>query len=50
MTKSRDCKARWVGVLYLNLPEQCRGGTAFYRHRPSDQDRAPLTQEELAPL
>ena len=22
-----------AGVVYLNLPEQCRGGTAFYRHR-----------------
>lgn len=21
-----------AGVLYLNLPDQCRGGTAFYRH------------------
>jgi hypothetical protein len=21
------------GLVYLNLPEQCRGGTAFYRHR-----------------
>ena len=24
-----------AGVVYLNLPEQCRGGTAFYRHRDS---------------
>ncbi len=22
----------WVGVIYLNPPEQCRGGTAFFRH------------------
>jgi len=22
-----------AGVLYLNLPDQCRGGTAFYRHK-----------------
>jgi hypothetical protein len=21
-----------AGVLYLNLPDQCRGGTSFYRH------------------
>jgi hypothetical protein len=24
---------RWTAVLYLNLPEQCRGGTGFYRHK-----------------
>lgn len=24
---------RWVGVLYLNTPEQCQGGTTFFRHR-----------------
>jgi hypothetical protein len=23
----------WVGLIYLTLPEHCRGGTAFYRHR-----------------
>lgn len=23
----------FAGVLYLNLPDQCRGGTAFWRHR-----------------
>lgn len=41
---------RWAGIVYLNLPEQCRSGTAFYRHRQSGSDRAPLTQEELAPF
>ena len=29
----------WVGVVYLNLPEQCQGGTAFYRHRKLGLDR-----------
>ena len=38
----------WVGVVYLNLPEQCRGGTAFFRHKGLNSDRTPLTREELA--
>jgi hypothetical protein len=29
---ARPCVA---GLVYLNPPEQCRGGTAFYRHRES---------------
>ena len=37
----------WVGVVYLNLPEHCRGGTAFYRHKALGSDRTPLTREEL---
>ncbi len=38
----------WVGVVYLNPPEQARGGTAFFRHKGLDSDRTPLTREELA--
>ena len=38
----------WVGVVYLNLPEQCRGGTAFFRHKGLNSDRTPMSQEELA--
>ena len=38
----------WVGVIYLNTAEQCRGGTAFFRHKGLGSDRSPLTQEELA--
>ncbi|WP_426077072.1 DUF6445 family protein [Janthinobacterium sp. PSPC3-1] len=26
----------YAGVLYLNPPEQCQGGTTFWRHQPSD--------------
>lgn len=33
--------AELAGVVYLNLPWQCRGGTAFYRHRESGLDRWP---------
>lgn len=39
--------ATWVGVVYLNPPDQCRGGTAFFRHKGLGSDRTPLTQAEL---
>jgi Flp pilus assembly protein TadD len=29
------------GVLYLSRPEDCRGGTRFYRHRATGWDRRP---------
>lgn len=33
----------WTGVLYLNLPEDCQGGTAFYRHRRTGlEGRVPM--------
>jgi len=38
----------WVGVIYLNLPEQVRGGTAFFRHKGLNSDRTPMSQEDLA--
>lgn len=31
------------GVIYLNPPAQCRGGTAFYRHRATGLIAAPNT-------
>jgi len=37
----------WVGVLYLNPPEQCQGGTSFFRHTGLNSDRTPLSMEEL---
>ncbi|MEM7169751.1 MAG: DUF6445 family protein [Pseudomonadota bacterium] len=37
----------WVGLVYLNLPGQCQGGTAFFRHRALDSDRVPLHKEDL---
>jgi hypothetical protein len=30
-----------AGVVYLNPPGQCRGGTGFYRHRPSGLSALP---------
>jgi hypothetical protein len=38
----------YSGILYLSLPEHCRGGTEFFRHKPTGLDRVPQTQLELA--
>lgn len=35
------------GIVYLNLPEHCRGGTEFYRHRGLDSDHAPLYDSDV---
>lgn len=33
--------ARWAFVYYMNLPEQCRGGTAFYTLKETGWDEMP---------
>jgi hypothetical protein len=38
---SDDICAKYASVLYLNLPEQCSGGTAFWKHRTLGIDRLP---------
>ncbi|RMF66429.1 MAG: hypothetical protein D6740_13060 [Alphaproteobacteria bacterium] len=38
----------WSGILYLSRPEDCRGGTVFFRHKASGMDHAPLSRDELA--
>jgi hypothetical protein len=38
----------WSGILYLSRPEDCQGGTDFFRHRATNSDRFPVTHEELA--
>ena len=38
--------AHWSGILYLSEPRDCRGGTEFYRHLPTDSDRAPYNDAE----
>ena len=43
-----DVGVDWSGVLFLTLPEHCRGGTSFMRHRRFGTDHAPLTRAELA--
>ena len=40
--------SHWSGILYLTLPEYCRGGTDFYRHVRSDMDHAPYKKSHLA--
>jgi hypothetical protein len=38
----------YSGILYLSLPEHCRGGTEFFRHKPTGLDRVPQNDLELA--
>lgn len=38
--------SEWAGVYYLNPPEQCYGGTAFYTLKETGWDTMP-TQEQL---
>ena len=33
--------SEYAGVLFLNPPEQCRGGTAFWTHNPTGWDEIP---------
>lgn len=39
-------RSHWSGILYLSRPEDCRGGTEFFRHRRTGTDRAPLNHSE----
>lgn len=38
--------AQWSGILYLSRPEDCRGGTRFFRHKRTNTDRAPINDIE----
>lgn len=40
-------QSHWSGILYLSRPEDCRGGTEFYRHIPTNTDHLPLTPDAL---
>lgn len=42
--------AHWSGILYLSRPQDCRGGTEFFRHRETNTDRAPYDDREAAVL
>ena len=42
--------AHWSGILYLSRPEDCRGGTEFFRHIRTNSDRAPYNDEEAVAL
>lgn len=35
----------YSGILYLSRPEDCRGGTEFFRHRRTGLDRVPPSAE-----
>ncbi len=42
--------SHWSGILFLSRPEDCRGGTEFFRHRATGTDRAPDTLEAVRAL
>ncbi|MGH8026245.1 MAG: DUF6445 family protein [Pseudoxanthomonas sp.] len=42
--------AHWSGILYLSRPQDCQGGTEFFRHRATNTDRAPYDDREAAAL
>lgn len=42
--------AHWSGILYLSRPEDCQGGTEFFRHLPTNTDRAPYDDREARAL
>lgn len=45
---SDDICAKYASVLYMNEPEQCYGGTAFWRHMDKGIDRLPSKEELTA--
>ncbi|MEO0549788.1 MAG: DUF6445 family protein [Pseudomonadota bacterium] len=40
----------YSGILYLSLPEHCRGGTDFYRHRRTGLEAVPRQPTEWVKL
>jgi hypothetical protein len=40
-------ESHWSGILYLSRPEDCRGGTEFFRHKATGFDRFPFSPEDL---
>jgi Family of unknown function (DUF6445) len=38
---SDDICAQYASIVYLNRPEDCRGGTAFWKHKALQVDRLP---------
>lgn len=37
----------YSGILYLSLPEYCRGGTDFFRHKRTGLDRVPDDRAQM---
>ena len=40
-------QSHWSGILYLSRPEDCQGGTEFFRHIPTNTDRLPMDEQAL---
>ena len=40
-------QSHWSGILYLSRPEDCQGGTEFFRHKRTGTDRVPMDEESL---
>lgn len=38
--------SHWSGILYLTKPEDCKGGTEFFRHKATNTERAPYNDRE----
>lgn len=43
---SDEICAEYAGILYLNPPEQCKGGTAFWKHSRTGLDEMPADDKE----
>lgn len=37
----------YSGILYLSLPEHCRGGTDFFQHKRTGLERVPMDRETM---
>lgn len=40
-------ESHWSGILYLSRPEDCRGGTEFFRHKATGLDQFPFSADQL---
>jgi hypothetical protein len=40
-------QSHWSGILYLSRPEDCSGGTEFFRHKRTNTDRVPMDETSL---
>ena len=40
-------QSHWSGILYLSRPEDCQGGTEFFRHKRTNTDRVPMDEQQL---
>ena len=40
-------QSHWSGSLYLSRPEDCHGGTEFFRHKRTGTDRVPMDEAGL---